>query len=392
MKTITPLGQASNEFALGMYARLRQRPGNVFFSPFSIRAALAMALAGAKGATAAEMQRTLGIAPGEESHAAFAEVIRRLNAEGGDTFEMAVANSLWGQDAAPLLPEFLDRVSRHYGGGLDLVDFRRDAEAARGKINRWVEDKTRRKIRDLIPRGGVDAETRLVLANAVYFKGEWVDPFEKSSTMDQPFYLGGGKVVSAPLMFQQERMRYAKASGFQAVDLEYWGGELSLLVLVPDKKDGLRDLEAEITERSLDECVVRMESREVELYLPRFNATWGTEDVGGELAALGMELPFDRERADFSGMNGLQQPHEDSLFLSAVYHKAFADVNEAGTEAAAATAAIGTRCATAPFQMLPPRIPVVRADHPFLYAIRDRQSRAILFFGRVADPTMEGGR
>ncbi|MEE9229510.1 MAG: serpin family protein, partial [Acidobacteriota bacterium] len=183
----------NNDFALAMYERLRQRSGNLFFSPFSIRTALGMTLVGAKGDTSAQMREALRIPTSAETpHVDFAEIIRRLNATGDGKSEMAVANSLWGQDGAPLRPEFLDIIARHYGGEMNLVDFHRAAEAARVKINLWVEDKTRRKIRDLISPDGIDADTRLVLVNAVYFKGKWVLQFRKSDTLDEPFLIEGG--------------------------------------------------------------------------------------------------------------------------------------------------------------------------------------------------------
>jgi len=377
-----------NDFALALYGQLRQRPGNLFFSPFSIRTALAMAYAGARSETAAQMGKAVRFASSDETvHEAFGELIQRLNAAGGGKYEMAVANSLWGQDGAPLRAEFLELVERHYGGGMSVVDFRHAVEAARLRINRWVEDTTRQKIRELIPSGGLVADTRLVLVNAVYFKGMWALQFPKVATRDAPFYLEGGGKVQAPLMHQHEEVRYLLADGFQAVDLDYRGGDLSMLVFLPDKKDGLRDLETRLFAGMLHDCVAKMRVREVELFLPRFRMTWGTVDIGAQLRALGMPLAFTPE-ADFSGMNGHEPPHDDSLFLSAVFHKAFVEVSEEGTEAAAATASVVLwGRASRPWVL--PRVPVFRADHPFLFAIRDRKSTAILFLGRVANPTPE---
>ncbi len=377
----------NNDFALAIYGHLRQWPGNLFFSPFSIRTALGMTQAGARGETAAQMSEVLRTASSDETlHVALAAIIQQLNAAGGRKYEMVVANSLWGQDGAPLQAGFLDLIARHYRGGVNLVDFRRGPEAARLSINQWVEDNTRRKIRELIPSGGLDADTRLVLVNAVYFKGMWVLRFDRADTRDEPFRLEGGGTVQAPLMHQHEEIRYLQASGYQAVDLDYQGGDLSMLVLLPDRKDGLRDLEETLSARMLHDCVARMVVREVELILPRFKITWGTVDMSGQLAALGMTLPFDRSQADFSGINGHQPPHEEALFISAVFHKAFVEVNEEGTEAAAATAVDVPRAAGV---SEPAPVPVFRADHPFLFAIRDRKTGAILFLGRMADPTRQ---
>jgi len=380
----------NNDFALEMYRQLRQRPGNLFFSPFSIRTALGMTHAGARGETAAQMREALRISsPDEALHVAFAEIIERLNAAGGSKYEMAVANSLWGQDGAPLQPGFLDLTARHYGGGMNLVDFRRDAEAARLTMNQWVEDKTRQKIRELIPSGGLDADTRLVLVNAVYFKGMWVLQFPKAATRDEPFRLEGGGTVQAPLMHRHERVQYLQAAGYQAVDLVYEGGDLSMLVLLPDRKDGLRNLEKKLSARMLHDCVAQVRAREVEVYLPRFKITWGAVNMRDQLTALGMPLAFSRYQADFSGINGHEPPDEESLFLSGVFHKAFVEVQEKGTEAAAATAVCAMLTSAAFGPSRPPPVPIFRADHPFLFAIRDRKSGAILFLGCIIDPTRE---
>ena len=378
----------NNDFALAMYAQLRQRSGNLIFSPFGIRAGLGMAEAGAKGETAAQMRDALRVSPDDEAHVAFAEIIQRLNATEG-MYELVVANSLWCQDSGPLQPEFLDLIARHYAGGVNVLDFLHAVGAARETINQWVEDKTRQRIQELIPSGGLDRETRMVLVNAVYFKGTWVLRFDRTATRDEPFRLEVGGTVQAPLMHQREEVRYLKAAGYQAVDLAYRGIYLSMLLLLPDRKDGLRDLEGMLSARMLDDCVTRMSSREVELFLPRFKITWLTDNLRKQLTTLGMPLAFTRFQADFSGINGHEPPSEESLFLSAVVHKAFVEADEEGTEAAAATASLIEFTASLGGPSEPPPVPIFRADHPFLFAIRDRNSRAILFLGRVADPTQE---
>jgi serpin B len=270
---------------------------------------------------------------------------------------------------------------------VESVDFRGAAEAARATINTWVEDRTHQRIRDLIPPGGVDGETRLVLVNAVYFKGKWVLQFDKTDTVDAPFYLARRKTVQAPLMHQQGQLRYLGGDGYQAVDLDYEGGELSLLVLLPDDRDGLPALEARLSPAMLRSCVAGLADREVDLFLPRFKLTWGTVNVADYLQTLGLQLPFVRLQADFSGINGYEPPHEESLYITAVLHKAFVDVNEEGTEAAAATAVTMDLCGCVPSDTQV--IPVFRADHPFLLAIRDKSSGVLLFLGRVVDPTLE---
>jgi serpin B len=293
---------------------------------------------------------------------------------------------MWAQEGAPVQAAFRDLVARHYGGGIDLVDFRRSAEAARVTINQWVEDKTRQKIREIIPSGGLDALTRLVLVNAIYFKGMWVLQFRRAATRKEPFRLEGGGTVQAPLMHQHEEVCYVKAAGYQAVDLVYRGGDLSMLVLLPDRTDGLPDLEETLSAQMLRDCVARMGVREIKLFLPRFKLTWGTVDIRDQLTALGMALAFNPSKADFSGINGREPPNEEALFIANVFHKAFVEVNEEGTEAAAATA-VGLTLGASLAE--PPPVPIFRADHPFVFAIRDRKSGTVLFLGRIADPTRE---
>jgi serine protease inhibitor len=378
--------QEDNDFGLAIYGLLRQQPGNVVFSPLSIRTVLAMAYSGTRGTTADQMREALRFPSSDEtSHLALAEIIQRLNAGSGSEYEMAVANGLWAQKGARLEASFLDLLLQHYGSSTSAVDFRHRAEKARATINEWVEDQTRRRIRDLIPSGSLNADTRLVLVNAVYFKGKWVLQFWNKATHHEPFWLDNGETVQVPLMHQQERFRYLQGRGYKAVELDYHGCELSMLLLLPDRKDGLADFDGTISPQMLHQCVSRLRTCEVELFLPRFRFTSGTINLNKQLAALGMTLPFDRSQADFSGINGHKPPHEEALFLSAVLHQALVEVNEEGTEAAAATAAV-VLLGSSPIRRPRRPVPVFRADHPFLFAIRDRTSGALLFLGRVADP------
>jgi serine protease inhibitor len=379
-----PFSDDNNDFAFALYGHLREELGNLFVSPLSIRTVLVMVEAGASAETAAQMKEALRISStGESHHVAYAKAMRRLRPAGAASCEFEVASSVWGQDGAPLRSEFTDLMSRYYDGNVTLVDFVRAAGQARVSINQWAADKTRRKIQNLLPHGGVDAETRMVLVNAVYFNGKWQHPFKTSDTLDQPFHLESGGTVQVPLMQQQARCQYMQCAGYQAVDLGYRGSDLSMLVLLPDRRDGLRDLETTITSQILRDCVKGFNTREVKVHLPRFQISWGTVDITAQLIAPGMPLAFSRSSADYSGINGYQAPEERSLALSAVFHKAFVDVNEEGTQAAAATAASMAGGGT--FE--PP--PTFRADHPFLLAIRDRWSGAVLFLGRVADPSRE---
>jgi serpin B len=378
----------NNRFALAMYGQLRQQQGNVSFSPFSIRTALSMTQAGATGETAVQMREALRTSCSDARlHVAFAEIIQELNTTGGGEYEMAVANSLWGQDGAPLRTEFLDLIARHYGGGMHLVDFRRDAEAARVSINSWVDDKTRQKIRELIPVGGLDAVSGLILVNAVYFKGMWVRPFDRVATRDAPFDVAGGRTVQVPLMRKVDTIRYVRGADYQAVDLIYRGDGVSLFVLLPNRKDGLAALEKSLSVQMIHDCSRQMAARPVDVFLPRFTITWGPANLRDHLITLGMPLAFNPLKANFSVINGHEPPDVEALFLSAVWHKTFVEVHEEGTEAAAATAVGQPTMAARP--PAPDPMPIFRADHPFLFAIRDRKSGAILFLGRVVDPTLE---
>ena len=385
-QNVLKLAEDSNDFALTLYEQLRHRSGNVFFSPFSIRTALGMTYAGARGETAAQMGRALGFSFSNDAlHVAFKEIIQRLNTGGGGRYEMEVVNSLWGQDGMPLQTGFRDLVARYYGGNMNLVDFRQGTEA-RMTINQWVENKTRQKIQEPIPVGYLGADTRLVLVNAVYFKGIWELQFDETATCEKPFHLEGGETVQVSLMYQREKVRYMQAGGFQAVDLDYQGGDLSMFVLLPNRNDGRGALEKTISARMIHDCLTQMDVCEVKLFLPRFKISWES-DLRAPLTSLGMSLSFKHFQADFSGINGHEPPHEESLFVSSVFHKAFVEVNEEGTEAAALTfIPVGDFCIPS---HEPPPIPIFRADHPFLFAIRDRKSSTILFLGRMSDPTQE---
>lgn len=378
--------QAANDFGVALYGRFRTQPGNLFFSPFGIQTALSMARAGARGETAAQLTRVLGVdSPDATGRLDPAAITKRLKASGRGG-ELNVANSLWAQEGGAIRPEFVREIASRFGGEAKTADFRRDPDRVAATINGWVESQTKRKIRNLIPPGGLDGQTRLVLANAVYFKGLWKTPFPKADTRVEPFFLDGGGTVQAHLMRQKEDIAYMDGEGFQAVDLSYRGEDLSMLVLLPARKDGLRDLEARLTGTMLRECLDRLETRKVRCFIPRFTFETGTIDLESALAALGLTLPFDRLAADFFGINGLRPPSAEALYITSAFHKAFVDVNEKGTEAAAGSGFGFARVMAPP----PPEYVDFRADHPFLFAIRDRKSGTILFLGRVADPTREG--
>ena len=374
---VAKVAEGCNRFAFDLYAHLLRQEGNLFFSPYSISTALAMTSAGARGETADQMAKTLCLpVSGEAVHAAYAALQNDLNAAGaGGAFELVVANRLWGQKGYAFLPDFLKLLDTSYGAGLEPVDFAADTEGSRKTINAWIEKQTRDKIKELLKPGVLDAMTRLVLTNAIYFKGKWAEEFDKKATRDGDFYVTPEKKVAAPLMHQTKHFGYFDGGEMHALELAYQGDRLSMVVLLPKAKDGLAGLEASLSAEKLAEWVGKLHRREVRVALPRFKTT-AEFSLGDTLVAMGMADAFDPAKADFSGMSG-----KKDLFISAVVHKAFVDVNEEGTEAAAATAVVARMTAVAE----PP--PEFRADHPFLFLIRDTKTGAILFLGRILDPT-----
>lgn len=366
----------NNRFAFDLYAKLKDEPGNVFISPYSIWTAMAMTYAGARGDTIDEMAAVMHY---KEKPAAMNQVTWTLLDDlnrGGDKrpFELSVANALWGAKGEGFLPEFLTTLRERYGAGLTEVDFSKAVEACKA-INTWVEKETKGKIKDLVNRDALGRGTVLVLTNAIYFKGTWEHPFEKSRTKDMPFSAGGDKAIDVPMMHQQAHWKYAEDEDTQVLEMGYKGDRLSMVILLPRKADGLAALEKRLTSEHLKSWLDRLSKREVSVWLPRFKMTREYR-LRETLVAMGMKKAFTGGEADFSGMNGKRD-----LAISDVVHKAFVDVNEEGTEAAAATAVIMGRGAT-----MPQPVPVFRADHPFVFMIRDTKTGTILFLGRVRSP------
>ena len=375
----------NNEVALALFGKSLDERGNLFFSPFSVRTVLGMMCVGARGETAAQMTNVLRLSSSSETNDyGLADLIQRLNSSGGGKYEVAVALSVWAQCGDPLRAEFIAMLEGFYRGSMNHVDFRDGAEAASAAINRWVEEHTRQNIRGMVSSADLRPDTGLILVNAVYFKGLWERPFQTAATLNEPFYLERGGQVGARLMHQESEIRYLQADGFQVVDLDYQGGDMSMLILLPQEIDGLHDLEGRLSATILRDSVSKMERRKVKVALPKFRMTWSAADLKSWLSALGMPLAFARSLADFSGINGCEPPHANALFISTIFQKAFVNVNEEGTEATAATLAVFLRGMP---DRDPPPVPIFRADHPFLFAIRDRYSDSILFFGRMSDPT-----
>jgi serpin B len=367
--------RGNTRFALELYGKLRTREGNLFLSPFSVSTALAMTSAGARGQTLEQMEAALHLPPQRALHPANAALFRQVNDPGKSRgYQLSVANALWGQQGFPFLPAFLELNKEHYGAGLFAADFAADPEPARKAINAWVEKETRGRIKDLLAPGTIDRLTRLVLTNAIYFKGDWASQFKKASTRDGDFHVSPGRAVKAPLMFQKATFGHLDGGTFQALEMPYAGKELSMVVLLPKKADGLAALEKELTPDALAGWLKKLRQQEVMVTFPRFRVTAEFE-LKSALSDLGMPLAFSAA-ADFSGMN----KDRERLYLSAVVHKAFVEVNEEGTEAAAATGVVVKARAA-------PADPVVfRADRPFLFLIRDGRSGSVLFLGRLVNP------
>ncbi|RLT41206.1 MAG: serpin family protein, partial [Chloroflexi bacterium] len=285
-----------------------------------------------------------------------------------------IANRLWPHQRYPFLQSFLDICRDHYATALVPLDYS-EPEAARQTINRWVADKTEEKILELIPPGILDPLTALVLTNAVYFKGNWASQFDKAKTETAPFWIGPDESVDAWLMYQKTELLYGETGAMQIVQLPFVGDDLALVVLLPKARDGLPKIEESLSATGLDELLRRLRPREIDLFLPRFRVSSNFR-LDAALVALGMVDAFVDRKADFSGMDGYSQ----WLYIAAVFHQAYMEANEEGAEAAAATAVV------IKFRGLPPPSPVVRADHPFLVLLREKQTGSLLFLGRVVNP------
>ena len=385
--TVTPsneelLVEGNSAFALDLYRALKEDDGNLFYSPFSISMALAMTYAGARGETAQEMADTLHFLLSQENlHPAFnwldAELAKRgEGAQGKDEegFRLNVVNAIWGQKDYKFLANFLDVLAENYGAGLRTLDFVKEPEKSRVTINDWVSEQTEGRIEDLIPQGVIDAMTRLVLTNAIYFNAAWEHPFSEDITVDGTFNLLDGKQVTVPMMNQSESFGYTEGNGYQAVELKYDGGELSMLILLPEAGN-FEAFENNLDAQRVTDIIKNLQTSSVELTMPKFE--FDSEfSLKNTLIKMGMPIAFSNG-ADFSGMTG-----NADLYIDEVIHKAFVSVDEKGTEAAAATAVI-MKLTAMPIQ--PAKVTI---DRPFIFLIRDIETGSILFAGRVMDPSI----
>jgi serpin B len=379
---------ANNEFAFDAYAHLAKEPGNLFFSPYSAENVLALAWAGAGGQTAGQMAKVLHLLdPAGGADAGFAALTTKLNADeqpaaglvGADgktgiPFQLFVANSMWCQQSFPFRKAFLTVGQDQYGASLHQVDFQQATEAARLEINDWLAKETHGKIENMIPSGALDPLARLVLANAVYFKAHWHVQFDKSRTHDAPFHIDSKQSLTVPTMNQESEFEYCEAKNLRVLELPYFSGRISMIILLPAKVEGLPGLERSLNARQLSQWLAQTQPRQVNLFLPRFKFA-NELRLDDTLRAMGMTDAFSLT-ADFSGIA------TGPLFISAVLQNAYVDVNEEGTEATAATA--GWAAGGIPPKPPPPVI--LRVDHPFIFLIRHNETGAILFVGRVARP------
>jgi len=374
------LVSGNSAFAFDLYQALREKDGNLFYSPYSISLALAMTYAGARGETERQMADALHFTlPQERLHPALNRLDLELaqrgeGAQGKDQkgFRLNIVNALWGQDGYDFLPQFLDVLAQDYGAGLRVLDFASAPEQARAKINQWVSEQTEGRIKDLLPQGAIGALTRLVLTNAIYFNAAWANPFEPGQTKDGPFHLLDGGRVSVPMMSQTGRFGYAEGEGYQAVELPYDGRALAMVVLLPRPGEFER-FEGALDAARVEQTIESLEDRQVALTMPRFECE-SEFSLQEALATLGMPVAFS-DQADFSGMTGSR-----GLYIDAVVHKAFVSVDEAGTEAAAVTVVEMMVSA------LPEGLVQVTVDRPFVFLIRDLETGAVLFVGRVVNP------
>jgi serpin B len=381
---VAALVHSNSEFALGLYARISQGDGNRFISPLSISTALAMTYAGAQEETAVQIAKTLRLTlPPGQLHPAFHRLLVELHGRTSTQatpdhppdVQLFTANALWTQTGEQILRDFQKRIEVNYLGGLYTVDFRHAPDQARRTVNAWVEQETKGKIRDLLQSTHIDPTTILVLTNAIYFNALWATPFSKERTAQEFFHASVTEMAPVAMMKHTGRFRYFDEGTFQALELPYKGNSLSLLIFLPKANDGLGHLEATLSAARIETWLTKLSSHRVEISLPRFKMTAEFE-LKNELSDMGMPVAFKPGAADFSGITGTRE-----LAISAVVHKAFVEVDEKGTEAAAATGVVGFK--TAAIAQLPV---IFRADHPFFFLIRDIRTGSFLFLGRLVKP------
>ena len=381
---LAALAKSNNAFAFDFYAKARAQKGNLAVSPLSIHTALSMTWAGAKGETAAQMKKVLH-AEGSADQAldTAGKLVNSLDAP-GQKVTLRVKNRLFGDKAYTFEKSFLDHGKAAFGAALESLDFKHDFEGGRAHINGWIAVETRDRIKDLIPAGGLNSDTRLVLTNAIYFLGDWESQFNKDATRPAAFHATPGASKDVPTMNQVEHFKFAATDGVKLLEMPYEGGAFAMTLVLPDAPDGLDALEGRLSAKTFDGWVSALKHERVVVALPKFEVNPASSlSLGDILVSMGMPVAFDRDHADFTGIANPPSP-ADRLYISKVFHKAFVKLDEKGTEAAAATAVVMARAGSAAPSKPPAEF---RADHPFLFVLRDLRSGMILFVGRVADPS-----
>lgn len=367
------LASDNNIFAVNLFNNINNSQKNIFLSPYSISIALAMTYSGAKGNTEKQMADVLNYKLSQkELHEAFSILEKKLSQSSSDGNELKITNAIWKEKSFIFLASFLDVIKTNYGPVFFDVDFKNSYNKVRLEINGWVESKTNNKIKDLISSGILNSLTRMVLVNAIYFKGKWANQFKVSMTKNDKFWLNKDNFNMVPLMSIKDDLKYWSCNGIQMVELPYAGHKLSMIIILPDNIESKDNLQYDVIKTWDNENQVR----QVQLFLPKFKVESGF-NLNDVLSKMGMPDAFD-DNSDFSGMNGKRD-----LYISAILHKAFVDVSEEGTEAAAATAvAVGFR-SMAPEK---PKPVTMRVDHPFTFVIRHNESGSIIFMGKVNNP------
>ena len=392
--------KATNELGVALHRQLATGDENLCISPYSIESALAMTFAGADGETRTEMARVLhltndGTVPAsfaalqhslEEMSLKTAELVKQSKKFGGpsEPITLNIANRLFAQKGYAFRDAYLSLVKQNFGGAFEPLDFIANPAVATQRINKWVADQTHDRIRDLIPGGVLDKTTRLVLANALYLKAPWASEFSENATQREPFFVPGGAPLDVPMMQKRsDHFGYARREGFTVVSLPYAGNDLQFLVLFPDDVNGLHPLESKLTGELLAQCA-KLQTRDIDLHLPKFKLEPPTMALAEKFEALGMKTAFDKPQGSANFDKIAPRKPNDYLYISQIFHKTFIAVDEKGTEAAAATA-VAMMAGTALRSPPPPPIEV-KVDRPFVYAIQHMPSGVCLFLGRVSDP------
>ncbi|MFH1770679.1 MAG: serpin family protein [archaeon] len=367
--------QDNNELAIKLYKEINKEGENLFFSPYSISTAFAMTYEGAKGQTAKEMEEVFGFSTNDDDRRpSFASLYNTINKKDKE-YKLSTANALWTNKDYEFLPEYLNTIENYYGGKTTNLDFSKSTKSAK-IINDWVEDQTNNKIKNLVPESAINPMTKMVLTNAIYFKGDWIKQFEPKDTYETNFKITPENKIKIDMMVQDDsdaKFNYAETDELQILEMKYKSKEVSMLVLLP-KEDDLTALEESLNTANLAVWNSMLEEQRVDLYFPKFKleTTYGLNE---NMINLGMPTAFSEGIADFSGMDGTKD-----LFISKVIHKAFVEVDEQGTEAAAATAIMMGATSAGPMY------PIFKADHPFIFIIQEKSTGSILFMGKVVNP------